>query len=217
MSRYIHLVFAGSLLVLAGGCADLTAPELDLPPDSWELPDPDSSLDPARLSVGDFIATPCMFGLHGSGTDHLDGRDEWATVDVFFGRESEAGPWDGPTAADVGLVEAHGGRVLHAFNVPGVRARMVLSRIPALVEEGFWVTVRDVPDATRYDVPVSVGFDRPLSDADVELFGALGGAVEYRWESIRALAGPLPDRSIDDLQARSDVVWVEHSSVACLG
>jgi hypothetical protein len=137
-------------------------------------------------------------------------------VDVFFGRDSREGPWDGPSDGDVDLVESHGGRTLYRFHIPAVRARMILSRIPDLVAQGTWITVRDVPDATRYDVPLTVGFTRPLTDNDLEQFESLGGRVDYRWDFINALAGPLPDHSIADLWSRPDVAYVVAESVSCL-
>jgi hypothetical protein len=197
--------------VIAAGCADLV-----LPAPALDLPDPDPSLDPARLSVGDYIATPC--GLNRpDGFAELEARDEWALVDVYFGRASEHGPWGAPTSDDVRLVQRHGGHVVHRYNIPAVRAHMNLSRIPAMVADGFWVTVRDVPDASRYDVPLSIGFDRPLTDEDLARFVEAGGRIDYRWDFIDAIAGVLPDRSIPLFQERDDVAWVQAESVACTG
>lgn len=207
---------------LAAACTDTTSPLADVGNaiDDYQLPPPDTSLDPDRLTVGDYLATPCDLtptaGMSGDGFARLRERHEWALVDVFFGRASAEGPWDGPTTADIDLVKSHGGRVLYSFHVPAVRARLILSRIPGLVEEGFWVTVRDVSDATRYDVPLSVGFNRPLTDDDVDTFARLGGRVTYRFEFINALAGILPDRSIPAYQDRSDVDYVQASGVMCL-
>jgi hypothetical protein len=209
-------------LILAPACDAPAAPAADLSvaPDDYELPPPDTSLDPARLTVGDYIATPCAkypgAGMQGDGFAHLRGRNEWATVDVFFGRGTSEGPWEEPTSDDIDLVRSHGGRVLYSFHVPAVRARMVLSRIPDLVLEGYWITVRDVPDATRYDVRLSVGFTRPITPDDVELFESLGGRVDYYWEFIDAIAGVLPDRSIAVLWDRTDVRYVQANSVYCL-
>lgn len=202
------------ILVLTAGCADATSPTL--PVDRYELPAPDPSLEPDRLSIGEFIATPCAFGLYGDGLVDLLDREEWALVDVFFGRPSASGPWTEPTENDVALVESHGGRVLHRFNVPAVRARVLLSRLPGLVEDGFWITVRDVPDDTRYDVEIITGLTRSVGDADVERFRSLGGRITHRWQSISSLAGILPDRSIPDWREES-VESVEPNSVACAG
>lgn len=212
MSR--TLLALGTALVFAASCSEPIAP-VD---DDFELPAPDPSLDPDRLAVGDYIATPCAFGMHGNRLDHLRGRQEWALVDIYFGRDSPEARRSGPTAADIRLVKSHGGRVLHHFNVPAVRARILLARIPHLVEEGYWVTVRDVPDPTRYDVPsLSVGFSRPLTDSDVDLYVSLGGRVEYRFDFINAVSGVLPDRSVPALRDRSDIAYVEAGSVYCIG
>lgn len=199
--------------MLAPGCSDMVSPAGT---DTYELPAPDNSLNPARLAVGDLIATPCAFHTRGDGLAHLRTRDEWALVDIYFGRGSAEGAWGAPAPADRALVTAHGGRVLHEFNVPAVRARIVLSRIPDLVQAGFWILVREVPDATRYDVPLTMGFVRPLVDADIELFASLGGQVTYRFDFIDALAGVLPDRSIPTLRQRPDVEYVQPETVFCL-
>jgi hypothetical protein len=213
MPRMTRILVLGTAIMLAGACSDPTVPI-----DDFELPGADLSLDPDRLSVGEYIATPCAFGLYGNRLDHLRGRNERTLVDVYFGRESTAGSWDGPNAGDIELVEAHGGMVLYHFNVPAVRARMDLSRIPDLVEEGFWVTVRAVPDPTRYDVPsLIVGFARPLRSADATLYSSLGGRVEHHWAFINALSGVLPDRSIPSIRQQSDIAYVEVGGVACVG
>lgn len=206
------------LAVIFASVSEIACSELTAPPDDFQLPEADLSLDPDRLSIGELIATPCAFGMHGNRLDHLRDKHEWVLVDVFFGRSSAEGPWDGPTTSDIDLVTSHAGRVLYQFNVPAVRARILLSRVPDLVEQGFWITVRDVPDPTRYDVPsLGVGFSRPLQDADVELYESLGGRVEHRWDFINALSGVLPDRSIPVLRDRSDVVYVEAGGVSCIG
>lgn len=205
------LIAIGIVLTLSSACSDPTAPH-----DDFVLPVPDLSLDPSRLSVGAFIATPCAFGTRGDRLNHLRDRHEWALVDVYFGRGSE-GPQIGPSTSEIDLVKEHGGRVLFHFNVPAVRARIIVSRIPDLVEKGFWVTVREVPDATRYDVPsLGVGFTRPLEDSDVELYVSLGGRVDYRFNSLRYLSGVLPNRSIPVLRSRPDVSFVQAGGVGCI-
>jgi len=216
MSRPLLILGTAVGVILAPACADLTAP-VDKPPvDDYELPPPDTSLDPDRLTVGEYIATPCAFTTWGNGLDHLLDRHEWATVDVFFGRGTAEGPWDGPTEEDVAHVRSHGGRVLFRFHVPAVRARIMLSSIPDLVRDGFWITVRDVPDATRYDLELNIGFDRPLRDSDEELIADLGGRIRYWWDFIDGMAIVLPDRSVPVLRGRDDVAYVQVNGVACL-
>ena len=218
MPRTLATIAIGAGLALASACSDPAgAPaDTDAPLDDYQLPEPDTSLNPDRLSVGEYIATPCAFGQWGNGLAHLRDRNEWALVDVFFGRGSAEGPWDGPVADDVELVESHGGRVSYRFHVPAVRARLLLSRIPDLVKDGYWITVRDVPDATRYDVPLTVGLTHLPSDDDYALFESLGGRITYRFQNLHALSGILPDRSIAVFQHRPDVAFVQTHGVACL-
>jgi hypothetical protein len=195
-------------------CGDSVAPLGDpVPPeDDFTLPPADTSLDPGRLSVGGYIATPCDLGLWGNGLAGLRERNAWALVDVLFSR---AAPDGSPSREDSLLVTSHGGRVLYEFHVPAVRARMVLSNVPSLVADGFWVSVRDVPDPTRYDVPLDAGFTHPVSEADSTLFVSLGGRVTYR-SPFDWLAGILPDRSIPPYRAQPDARYVEADGVACL-
>jgi hypothetical protein len=215
MPKSISILAIGVVATLAAACDDPAAS--GFPSDDYVLPAPDQSLDPGRLSVGDLIATPCAFGMYGNRLDHLRGRHEWATVDIYFGGSPD-GPGDGPSSNDVALVSAHGGRVLYHFTVPAVRARVVLSQIPHIVRAGDWITVREVPDPTRYDVPsLLVGFERPVQDSDVELYITLGGQVDYRFVIINAVSGVLPDRSIPGLRDWSDVEYVEAGGVGCLG
>lgn len=210
--RTRHLAWGlGLASLLLAGCSETVAPA-----DDYELPEADPSLDPDRLTVGDYLATPCAFGLRGDGLEHLLRRPEWALVDVFFGRASADEPADGPVQGDVQLVEAHGGRVLYAFNVPAVRARIVLFRVPALVQEGHWITVRDVPDATRFDLDVIVGFTRPVDAADLETVASLGGRVLRVFGSLEALHVLLPDRMAPALRGRAGVRTVEPNGIACL-
>lgn len=218
MPGYLQTFAVGVTLILLPACGELAAPEAPdeghSRSDALELPPPDTSLDPERLAVGELIATPCV--QWGDPFAEVRGRDEWAFVDVYFGRMTADGQWDGPTDDDVALVREHGGTVLYRFNVPAVRARMILSRLPDLVMDGLWITVRDVPDPARQDVPLTVGFTRALTDSDIVRFERLGGRIDYRWDSINAISGPLPDRSIPDLRSRPEVDYIQAVGVSCL-
>ena len=126
-----------------------------------------------------------------------------------------------PDWGDFDLVTSHGGRVLYDFAVPAVRARIVMSAIPdmvsAMVRESQWPVIRSVPNLRRYDVPaLAVGFTVPLTDEHVSFYESLGGRVEHRFDSIRALSGVLPDRSISALLDRWDTSYVEALGVGCL-
>jgi hypothetical protein len=211
MAGVHRVLLAAAALGLAAACAEPTG----FPPDDVELLPANLSLDPARVRVGETIATPCERHAP-DGFAALRDRHEWGLVDITFGRAGE-GPTGPPSRAELELVRRHGGNVVHEYRIPAVRARMVLSRIPGLVREGFWVLVRDVPDQTRYDVPLMIGFGRALTDADAAVFAERGGLLRHRFESLAILGGILPDRSIPPYQADPAVRYVEADHVACLG
>lgn len=178
--------------------------------DSYTLPEPDWSLDPAKVSVGDYLATPC-------GNNHeLRSRGERVLVDIFFGRKSNGDPMDRPQAAHVQTVTSHGGAVLHRFNVPAVRARINLNQIPDLMAAGHWVTVREVPNRVRYYLQVNVGYGRPLRDSDLNRFRELGGRITHRFDFINAISGELPNHSLPHLRSSGDVLYVEPDGIVCL-
>jgi hypothetical protein len=190
----------------AGACADATLPHRPLP----DLPERDTSLDPAAAVVGQYIATPCDRNLH------LRGSTEWALVDIFFSRRSESEPVTGPQDHHLRAVAARGGVVVHRFHVPAVRAWMPLREVPELVARGFWVSVRDVPDPRRYDLPVIAMHVTSVEDADVDRFQRLGGQVKKRFTVIPAVFGIIPDASIPELRASTRTEQVEPDGVACL-
>jgi hypothetical protein len=195
-----------AVTLAAGACADATLPHRPLP----DLPERDTSLDPAAAVVGQYIATPC------DGNDHLRGSTEWALVDVFFGRRSESEPVTGPQDHHLRAVTARGGVVVHRFNVPAVRAWMPLREVPELVAREFWTSVRDVPDPRRYDLPLIAMYVSAVEDPDVDRFQRLGGQVRKRFTIIPAIFGILPDASIPELRASTRTQQVEPDGVACL-
>ena len=141
MFRTALVLGASFVLISLVGCGDPLGPV-----DDFQLPEPDLSLGPARLTVGAFIATPCAFGIHGKRLVHL----------------------------------------------------------------------RDVPDATRYDLVLSLGYRRPTQDLDLAIIAAYGGRVPHRYVSIPWLGTILPDRTVPVLRDRYEVEHVESSGVACI-
>jgi len=200
--------------ILAAACSDPTS----LPPDDYELPPPDEGLEPARVSIGQVFAHPCVFHPnYGGGTlDHLRDRREWATVDVFFHRMPENTQTGGPTEQQIARIRDYGGRVLYRFNVPGVRARLFVPRIADLVTPRSSISVYTVPDASRYDVGVIVRYTWPVGADDEAVIASLGGRVAYRADWENALVVELPDRSIPVLRARDGVQAVELPAIICL-
>jgi hypothetical protein len=204
-----RLLYA-ALLVLATlalhGCADALLPAED----DYTLPEPDPSLDPAKVSIGEYIATPC------GQNQQLRSRTERVLADIFFGRKSNSDMMEAPQEAHVQAVTSRGGAVLYRFHVPAVRARINLNQIPDLIAGGHWVTVREVPNPARYDLQVIVGYNRPLRDSDLERFRELGGRITHRFDFIDAISGELPNRSLPHLRSSGEVLYVEPNGIACL-
>lgn len=209
-----------AVLVALAACGGPVEPTGEPEWGDFTLPPPDTILDPSRLRPGEIVATPCAFGIRGSRLRHLLDVHEWMVVDVFLGRSDPEGPWDAPTEQDLDHIEAGGGHVLHRFNVPAARVRIVTSRIPELMQvlmaAQSWPVVRTVPDLSRYDFEVSVGFSSTAPEQYVALFESLGGRVEGRIDERGMLWGVLPDRSVPTLRKEPSVAWVEAETVGCL-
>jgi hypothetical protein len=207
MPRLLYTALLVLATVAVPGCADsLFGGEGD----EYTLPEPDRSLDPAKLSIGDYLAMPC-------GTNHeLRSRSERVLVDIFFGRKSNRDPMDRAQAAHLQAVTSRGGAVLYRFNVPAVRARINRNQNPDLIATGHWITVREVPNPARYDLPVNVGYTRPLRDSDLGRFRELGGRITHRFDFINGISGELPDDSLPQLRSSSDVLYVEPNGIGCL-
>lgn len=207
------------LLWATAGCsgpADVADPII--PVDEFMLPEPDGSLDPTRLSVGEIIASHCSFPVYGSGLAHFDGRHEWVTVDVYPGTAGLRPLSEG----EVEQLEELGVRVLHLFNIAAVRGRVLYSALSELVQGvSGGIVVRSVPDASRFDIPsVVVGYDRfepTLQPSLAEEFRDRGGLVTHEMEAVQMIAGILPDRSVSDIEKRRDVRFIEVSGIGCLG
>jgi hypothetical protein len=215
LGRMYRIVLSVGLLLGIGLSTACSGPARST--EGYRLLPQDTLPETERPAIGGLIATPCAFGMYGDRLDHLRDRNESVLVDLFFGSQGPNGPAGPPSRTDLELVAAQGGRVLHTFNVPAVRVRIPLSGLPDLVEASEWVIAREVPDETRFDVDVIVGFARALTDADVEEFEELGGHVTHRFDFIDALGGILPDPSIRTYQRRSDVRYLEANGVGCIG
>lgn len=198
-------IAACATLVAAGACgsndATRTAPDLS----DYVLPPPDTSLDPARLQVGE----PLFVCRRWSPSRPSDAR---LLVDVFFGRRSPEDPDDRPLQESLQDVVDRGGEILFVFPFPAARVWIVTDSIPRLRAN----YVATVPDASRYDWEVGVGLSHPLTAADSARFVELGGRVKYLWPLLRGLAGSLPSRSVPTLRATLGVTYVEASGYGCV-
>ncbi len=202
LGRRQLLVFA--FVAAAAACTD-QAPVAD----DYRLPPADPSRDPNHLRVGSLLyACGGWSGL---------GRPDSARVlvDVMFYRRGPDDPEDRPRDSSVQAAVAAGLRPLFTFQFPMVRGRIDTERIPALYATGEVNAIYTVPDPSRYDLGVDVGYNHALSSQDSLVFVSLGGRVGAMWSFINALAGDFPNASAIPLRAM-DVRWLEAGGVACL-
>jgi hypothetical protein len=199
----MRMATAVLMAVCAGGCWDATGPS-----SGTLLPPENMSLDTAALRVGAVLYACGRWTPAAPTADTI-------IVDLVFGRRTAADPTDQPRDSSLLAVRDGGGDVLFVFAFPAARIRLARERLPALMASTPASHASAVPDLRRYDLPVDVGFTRPLHPADSTLFLGLGGRLRYWWPFIDALAGDLPNRSAVVLRQRADVRWVEAVTVAC--
>lgn len=212
------------IVLVALGCVESTGPKVvEVPPDDFVLPEPDLSLDPARIRVGEVIASPCSFSTHGSKLAELRDRHEWATVDIYLWPrpeelDIEAPPTSVLSDADIATLEALGVRVLYRFNVRAVRGRVVLSALADVllgIERS--AVVRDVPDASRFDIPsLWIAFDDVPLGGYPAVIETYGGRINTLIDDFLLAAVALPDQSVPAVRSRPDVGYVEPIGIGCL-
>lgn len=165
------------------------------------VPAQDTTLDPARLAVGDPLYSCGVWQAAPPAAARL-------TVDIVFGNKLAA-LVDRPSSVDLALIQSHGGEVLYQFHLPAVRASIAGGEIAKLASAGNVATALTVKDLRRYDLRVLAIFARPPTAADSAAFAALGGKLTENGGSPRALSGLLPDRSIPALRARAGIAEVK--------
>ena len=93
-------------------------------------------------------------------------------------------------------LEVLGGRIIHVFNVPLVRAEVDIGAVPRLwgaSPDRHFITARTVLDTTALEVGLSVMLDHDLSDTDIAAVETLGGRVTSRWDALEGYAVVVPD------------------------
>lgn len=131
-------------------------------------------------------------------------------ADVSFVRPGRESPGNQPTGENIQTLLRAGGRVIHRFHLPVVRARLPKASVPALSRDPRVALLYRVLDPARYDWRVAVGIRNgtPLEFA-VQQFVTSGGRVISVFENVSSIYGLLPDRSIPTLMRMSNVEYVE--------
>lgn len=198
-SSRLRLLAMLAAVLLSAGCASDLLPRNDDPP----LPPPDESLNPDSLVIGE-VVTSCDVGPE-------PGLPERVLVDLFF-----PGEGTGPTPQQVLAVQARGGRVMHRFHVPAVRAYVDRDELVRLARAPIHAFALSVPQPRRYDVQVLVSHEAGRGDEAAALVRALGGRIVHDLVTMDLLAAELPDRSLPALRAAPAVRRVDAAGIACL-
>lgn len=201
-------VLVGALLGGLELCLACHSP-VSVTPDTYELPPPDLSVDPASLRPGAPVYR-C-----GRWVGLAPPRSRRMLLDVHFGRRGPEDPIDRPLEEHLRAIESVGGKALFSFAFPAVRARIDAGRVPALLAHWPFISVYDVPDARRYDWLVSIGYSMPLQPSDSSLIVALGGSVVLRIDRFNFLGAYVPNASIAQLRTNARVSYVESSGEVC--
>lgn len=118
--------------------------------------------------------------------------------------------------APIEEIRRAGGTVLHAYQVPLVRALVPVDAIPRLGSGLHIVHAQEVSVDGPLAFRGSVGFVGAATDADVELLRQLGVTdmrVGYRGLYVE---GDIPDAAVGAIRDHERVRWVEAKSYACL-
>jgi hypothetical protein len=162
------------------------------------------------------IASLCAFGAHGctSPTDavapvvilrdetYLFACDAWTPatppttrtlLDIRSMQNSDAGPPEDL----VRTIERAGGRDVHRYNGPMVRAELNVAAVARLGVN----FAQTVADTDAHDVHLIVRLTRPVTAADILALEALGGRVLSQWTIIDGYVAVIDDSKVPALRA----------------
>jgi hypothetical protein len=180
------------LLVCAAACREGTGIE---------------ELDPRALTPSDSIVFVCGHWYPASPPI------AYGLFDVAWGPMTSSGQvGEEPTAAQLDSVRIVGGRIVHEFHIPMVRAILRPDGVVALRPSKAW----GVPDVDQFPVEVSIGYISGVTDADLELVEELGGTVTHEYGHVHAVAAIVPDSAIPILRAQARVTHVSGFGHGCL-
>lgn len=121
---------------------------------------------------------------------------------------SDAGPSDNLIRA----IQRAGGRVVHRYNGPMVRAELNVAAVARLGVN----FAQTVADTDAHDVHLIVQLTRPVTAADVQAVEALGGRVLSQWTIIDGYAAVIDDSKVPALRALPGVASASFDGMFCL-
>lgn len=123
-----------------------------------------------------------------------------------------------PTPEAIGAITAAGGRIVHVYNVPIVRAEMDLNRATSLVDlaRGPASHATTVTAPTVFDAGIIVILSHPLTEADLASVRALGGTITREYQTLPGYAARVSDRIVPAIRALAGVKSLEADGIGCL-
>lgn len=170
-----------------------------------------SCSDPTEPSNPAAVGTPVFTWCQGWKGAPATGS---VVVDLYFHGD---GP---PTAAQESLVIEHGGRILHRYQVPVIRAQVPADALPAVFEADLSTRTRpnharSVPDRRAAAVDLVILFERTVLPGDLELVESLNGRMTHVFQLVTGLAAEVPDAALPSLRAWDGVTAIELNQIGC--
>jgi hypothetical protein len=130
-----------------------------------------------------------------------------ALFDVLFPREGAAD--DPASQAQLDAITGLGGKIVHAYRVPMVRARLRVGAV-GLLEANSVTLVRK---SHEHPVDALIGMDTPLSDEDREFLESAGAVVVAEFDDV--INAIVPDEAIPAIRARPGVEYLDVNRIRC--
>ena len=134
-------------------------------------------------------------------------------VDVLFSKGG--GTDDPPTQAQLDAITAAGGKIVHAYHVPMVRARLRIESVGLLAANTAALvnSVTLVKKNKEHPVDAQVRMDGPLSDADRDFLEDVGAVVVAEFGT--GFNAIVPDEAIPAIRSHAGVELLEVSRIFC--
>lgn len=122
-----------------------------------------------------------------------------------------------PATEDVAAVEAAGGRIVHRFHGPMVRAELDVGAVPGLAWPGGPLSsAATVPDPGAFEITLIVMLDHNLTAEDLQAVEALGGRVTHEYHTLEGYAVVIDDARVPEVRGLPGVELAGFAAVYCV-
>ena len=203
-----HRVFVPLIVVLvtASGCEEASTDPSSVSPDLEVV------FQEGGLVLGGIVYSWC----DGWYTESIPPGDP-ILLDLYFPGGQPAIPFSEVRAADTEAILAAGGTILREFNVGVVRVEVPRGALAEFGDQVGLSYVRSIPDPSRFDVSVLVGYEGARRAEVLTRFEDLGGIIRSRWDHLNAFSGVIPDGSIPAFRDSNEALtYIELPPIKCL-